>query len=123
MIIYDKTLIKQIRLSCRFLHNFIIHSFIPSFFFYVYTLPLEYKRRSSNKELKKKRLNVFVACNNTAETVFVVVVCVYMRVCVCVSIGLLQHICAIQEETLFIQLVIVEDALAFFLKCCNGFFF
>jgi hypothetical protein len=85
MIIYDKTLIKQIRRSCRFLHNFIIHfiHFFLLFFFYVYTLPLEYKRRSSNKELKKKRLNVFVACNNTAETVFVVVVCVYMHVCVC----------------------------------------
>lgn len=30
MILYDKTLIKQIRHSCRFLHNFIIPS--PLFF-------------------------------------------------------------------------------------------
>jgi hypothetical protein len=68
---------------------------------------------------KKKRLNVFVACNNTTATVFVVVVCV----CGCKCVDRTSLACMYKQgETLFIQLVIVEDALASFLSAVMDFF-
>lgn len=91
MIIYDKTLIKQIQRSCRFLHNFIAPVFpgMPAcmcvcVYIYIPTLyhlntkegRLTKSEKREREGEKKRRLNVFVACNNTAETVFVVVVCV-----------------------------------------------
>jgi hypothetical protein len=55
--------------------------FLPRSLYTLYHLNTKEGRLTKSK---KKRLNVFVACNNTAETVFVVVVlCICMYVCAC----------------------------------------
>jgi glycosyltransferase involved in cell wall biosynthesis len=77
MIIYDKTLIKQIRRSCRFLHNFIIHSFL--LFFSIYTLYHLNTKEGRLTKSKKKKTKRFCCLQQYSRDCFCC-----CRLCMCV---------------------------------------